>query len=45
MPAGRLLAALQRGSGGRPGALAAALHEDGSVVRMPAPPAAGGTAG
>ncbi|GAA2635934.1 hypothetical protein Adu01nite_67200 [Paractinoplanes durhamensis] len=31
----RLLGALQRGSGGRPGALAAALHDEGSVVRMP----------
>jgi diguanylate cyclase (GGDEF)-like protein len=31
----RLLAALQRGSGGRPGALSDALHTAGSVVRMP----------
>ena len=35
MRAGRMLAALQRGSGGRPGVLAGALHEAGSVVRMP----------
>jgi diguanylate cyclase (GGDEF)-like protein len=35
MRAGRFLAAMQRGSGGRPGVLAAALHETGSVVRMP----------
>jgi diguanylate cyclase len=35
MRAGRFLAALQRGSGGRPGVLASALHETGSVVRMP----------
>ncbi|GLY08529.1 MULTISPECIES: bifunctional diguanylate cyclase/phosphodiesterase [Actinoplanes] len=31
----RFLSALQRGSGGRPGALATALHDAGSVVRMP----------
>jgi predicted signal transduction protein with EAL and GGDEF domain len=31
----RLLAALQRGSGGRPGALSDVLHTAGSVVRMP----------
>jgi EAL domain-containing protein (putative c-di-GMP-specific phosphodiesterase class I) len=35
MRAGRLLATLQRGSGGRPGVLAGALHPAGSVVRMP----------
>ena len=35
MSAARMLAALQRGSGGRPGVLAAALHEAGAVVRMP----------
>ena len=35
MPSGRLLATLQRGSGGRAGVLAGALHEAGSVVRMP----------
>jgi diguanylate cyclase (GGDEF)-like protein len=35
MPAPRMLAALRRGTGGRPGALATALHDVGSVVRMP----------
>jgi diguanylate cyclase (GGDEF)-like protein len=35
MRAARMLAALQRGSGGRPGVLAGALHDAGSVVRMP----------
>jgi EAL domain-containing protein (putative c-di-GMP-specific phosphodiesterase class I) len=35
MPAARMLAALQRGAGGRPGALASALHDAGSVVRLP----------
>jgi diguanylate cyclase (GGDEF)-like protein len=35
MRAGRMLAMLQRGSGGRPGVLAGALHDAGSVVRMP----------
>ncbi|PWR07601.1 bifunctional diguanylate cyclase/phosphodiesterase [Micromonospora acroterricola] len=34
MPAGTLLAALQRGSGGRPGALAPALHDAGAVIRL-----------
>ncbi|MEU4398614.1 putative bifunctional diguanylate cyclase/phosphodiesterase [Micromonospora orduensis] len=34
MPAGTLLAALQRGSGGRPGALAAPLHDAGAVIRL-----------
>ncbi|MEU4243037.1 bifunctional diguanylate cyclase/phosphodiesterase [Actinoplanes sp. NPDC026619] len=35
MASARLLGTLQRGSGGRPGALAAALHDVGSVVRLP----------
>jgi diguanylate cyclase (GGDEF)-like protein len=35
MRSGRLLATLQRGSGGRPGVLASTLHPAGSVVRMP----------
>ncbi|HYN95531.1 MAG TPA: bifunctional diguanylate cyclase/phosphodiesterase [Pilimelia sp.] len=35
VPAGRLLAALHRGSGGRPGTLAPALHDDGAVIRIP----------
>jgi len=35
MSAGRMLAALQRGSGGRPGVLAEALHDAGAVVRLP----------
>lgn len=35
MRAGRMLAALRRGSAGRPGVLAGALHDAGSVVRMP----------
>jgi diguanylate cyclase (GGDEF)-like protein len=35
MPAARLLAALHRGSGGRPGTLAPALHDDASVIRIP----------
>jgi EAL domain-containing protein (putative c-di-GMP-specific phosphodiesterase class I) len=35
MHADKLLAAMQRGSGGRPGVLADALHDAGSVVRMP----------
>ncbi|MET8353524.1 bifunctional diguanylate cyclase/phosphodiesterase [Micromonospora sp. NPDC005206] len=34
MPAGTLLAALQRGSGGRPGALATPLHDAGAVIRL-----------
>jgi diguanylate cyclase (GGDEF)-like protein len=34
--AARFLAALKRGSAGRPGVLAAALHDAGSVVRLPA---------
>jgi len=36
MPAAKLLAALQRGWDGRPGALAPSLHEAGAVIRMPA---------
>jgi diguanylate cyclase (GGDEF)-like protein len=36
MPLHRLLAALRRGYGGRPAALAAPLHEAGSVIRLPA---------
>ena len=32
----QILGILQRGSGGRPGALAVALHDEGSVVRLPA---------
>jgi diguanylate cyclase (GGDEF)-like protein len=35
MPAARFLAALQRGTGGRPGILATPLHE-GGVIRIPA---------
>ncbi len=35
MRAPRLLATLQRGSGGRPGVLATPLHTAGSVVRLP----------
>jgi diguanylate cyclase (GGDEF)-like protein len=35
MPADRLLATLQRGYEGRPGTLAAPLHEEGSVIRIP----------
>jgi diguanylate cyclase (GGDEF)-like protein len=34
--AARFLGILQRGSGGRPGVLAVALHDEGSVVRLPA---------
>jgi diguanylate cyclase (GGDEF)-like protein len=44
LPAARLLAALHRGSGGRPGTLAPPLHEDGSVIRLPAARRAGGRA-
>jgi diguanylate cyclase (GGDEF)-like protein len=36
MPAGRLLAAMRRGSGGRPGTLATPLHDEGAVIRIPA---------
>ncbi|MEG3634516.1 putative bifunctional diguanylate cyclase/phosphodiesterase [Micromonospora palythoicola] len=35
LPAGTLLAALQRGTGGRAGCLAVALHDVGAVVRLP----------
>ncbi|MFC3503455.1 putative bifunctional diguanylate cyclase/phosphodiesterase [Micromonospora krabiensis] len=34
VPAGTLLAALQRGAGGRPGALAPPLHDAGAVIRL-----------
>jgi EAL domain-containing protein (putative c-di-GMP-specific phosphodiesterase class I) len=34
MASARLLAALHRGSGGRPGTLAPALHDEGSVIRL-----------
>nr|WP_240669863.1 EAL domain-containing protein [Actinoplanes solisilvae] len=34
MSAARLLATLQRGTGGRPGALASSLHDGAAVVRM-----------
>ncbi|MEV1331701.1 bifunctional diguanylate cyclase/phosphodiesterase [Micromonospora costi] len=34
MPAGTLLAALQRGSGGKPGTLAPPLHDAGAVIRL-----------
>jgi diguanylate cyclase (GGDEF)-like protein len=37
MPAQRLLAALRRGSGGRPGTLAPPLHDEGTVIRIPTP--------
>jgi predicted signal transduction protein with EAL and GGDEF domain len=36
MPAAKLLAALDRGTDGRPGTFAASLHEAGSVIRIPA---------
>jgi diguanylate cyclase len=42
MPAARLLAALHRGTGGRPGAFAPVLHEEGAVVRIPKRRAGGG---
>ncbi|MFE9689781.1 putative bifunctional diguanylate cyclase/phosphodiesterase [Micromonospora sp. NPDC005806] len=35
LPAGALLAALQRGAGGRPGILAPPLHDTGAVIRLP----------
>ncbi|MGX6604695.1 putative bifunctional diguanylate cyclase/phosphodiesterase [Micromonosporaceae bacterium Da 78-11] len=35
MSSARLLGTLHRGSGGRPGVLAGALHDAGAVVRMP----------
>ncbi|MFG1915128.1 putative bifunctional diguanylate cyclase/phosphodiesterase [Micromonospora sp. NPDC048898] len=34
VPAGTLLAAMQRGSGGRPGALVTPLHNAGAVIRL-----------
>ncbi|MEU5938900.1 bifunctional diguanylate cyclase/phosphodiesterase [Micromonospora sp. NPDC047548] len=34
LPAGSVLAALQRGSGGRPGALVPPLHDTGAVIRL-----------
>jgi diguanylate cyclase (GGDEF)-like protein len=37
MPAAALLQVLRTGADGRTGALAASLHEDGAVIRMPAP--------
>ncbi|MEU4419205.1 EAL domain-containing protein [Actinoplanes sp. NPDC024001] len=40
--AARFLGVLQRGSGGQPGVLAAALHDAGSVVRLPLRRASGG---
>jgi EAL domain-containing protein (putative c-di-GMP-specific phosphodiesterase class I) len=36
MPAPKLLAALDRGTDGKPGAFASVLHEAGSVIRIPA---------
>ncbi|MGN9908004.1 putative bifunctional diguanylate cyclase/phosphodiesterase [Phytohabitans sp. LJ34] len=42
MPSARLLAALHRGSGGRPGTLAPALHDEGSVIRLSPGRRAGG---
>ncbi|PZF97311.1 bifunctional diguanylate cyclase/phosphodiesterase [Micromonospora deserti] len=44
MPAGTLLAALKRGSGGSPGALAPPLHDAGAVIRL-APTRRQGTRG
>ncbi|WP_436525177.1 putative bifunctional diguanylate cyclase/phosphodiesterase [Actinoplanes sp. HUAS TT8] len=41
LSAARFLGTLQRGSGGRPGVLASALHDAGAVVRMPVRRAAG----
>ncbi|NES29757.1 EAL domain-containing protein [Micromonospora terminaliae] len=35
LPSGTLLAALHRGAGGRPGALAPPLHDAGAVIRLP----------
>ncbi|GAA0451278.1 hypothetical protein Ade02nite_76210 [Paractinoplanes deccanensis] len=35
MSSARMLATMQRGTGGRPGVLAASLHDGGAVVRMP----------
>ncbi|MFF4891730.1 putative bifunctional diguanylate cyclase/phosphodiesterase [Micromonospora chersina] len=42
LPSGTLLAALQRGAGGRPGALAAPLHDAGAVIRLPGRRTGGG---
>ncbi|WNM41990.1 bifunctional diguanylate cyclase/phosphodiesterase [Micromonospora halotolerans] len=42
LPSGALLAALQRGAGGRPGALAPPLHDAGSVIRLPGRRTGGG---
>ncbi|MEU9827683.1 putative bifunctional diguanylate cyclase/phosphodiesterase [Micromonospora chersina] len=42
LPSGTLLAALQRGAGGRPGALAPPLHDAGAVIRLPGRRAGGG---
>ena len=44
MPAGRLLAALHRGSAGRPGTLAPPLYDEGSVIRIPGARRPGGRA-
>jgi EAL domain-containing protein (putative c-di-GMP-specific phosphodiesterase class I) len=41
LSAARFLGTLQRGSGGRPGVLASALHDAGAVVRMPVRRSAG----
>jgi diguanylate cyclase (GGDEF)-like protein len=41
MPLDALIAALTRGFGGRPGALAEPLHETGSVIRIPRRPRGG----
>ncbi|MEU0152311.1 putative bifunctional diguanylate cyclase/phosphodiesterase [Micromonospora fulviviridis] len=42
LPSGTLLAALQRGAGGRPGALAPPLHDAGAVIRLPGRRSGGG---
>ncbi|PSK66765.1 putative signaling protein [Micromonospora sp. MH33] len=42
LPSGTLLAALQRGAGGRPGALAPPLHDAGAVIRLPGRRTGGG---
>ncbi|GGK37663.1 hypothetical protein GCM10010124_33090 [Pilimelia terevasa] len=42
MAANRLLAALHRGTHGRPGLLAAPLHDEGAVIRIPTARRAGG---
>ncbi len=44
MPAPRLLAALHRGCGGRPGTLAPPLHDAGAVIRLSPARRAGGRA-